>query len=209
MMRCKMNFTELKQRHDTMAAIVDAAAAKTGKKRANSAYVHTLLDGKHIFDFGAVGKITFDPDKVSAENRARAMMHGFKQRIIDAGALEAGADGKVDVAQKYAEMARVADHLMSGSPDWNVKASGDGFGAVSLVSQALVRIGKFADVVAANEWVKTLANDKFDGKIGKAREFLATSTKIREAIRAIEDEQAKSRAAKTPDLDADAMLGEI
>ena len=182
-----------------------AAPSTEAKRRANSAYVHTILDGCHVFDFGqAVGKIVFDPAKASAENRARAMMHGFKQRIIDAGALEAGPDGKVSVADKFAEMKRVADHIMSGSPDWNVKAAeGERVGA-SLVSQALVRIGKAADLVAANELVKKLAADKFDGKIGKAREHLATATKIREAIRAIEDE-----AASKTTLNADAMLDEL
>ena len=175
------------------------------KRRANSAYTHTILNGCHTFDFGqAIGKLTFDPAKASAENRARAMMHGFKQRIIDAAALEAGADGKVDVAAKFSEMKRIVDHLESGAVEWNVKTADGERGSASLVSQALVRIGKATDLVAANEMVKKLAADKFEGKIGKAREHLATATKVREAIRAIEDESA----AKTA-LNADAMLDEL
>jgi hypothetical protein len=179
------------------------------KRRANSAYAFSKVDGKLVFDFGAVGKVAFDPEKASAENRARAMLHGFKQRIIDAGALEAGADGKVDVVAKFAEMARVADHLMSGSSEWNVKATGEGVGASSLVSQALVKIGKFADVVAANTWVKSVADTKFGGEMKKARDFLATAQVVRDGIRLIEDERAAERIKANPTLNPDDMLNEI
>lgn len=186
------------------------------KKRANSVYTYRVADGKQVFDFGTIGTITFDPDKASAENRARAMAHGFKQRIVDAGALEAGADGKVDPVAKFNEMHRVAEHLMSGSADWNLR-TGEGGGGVSYVTKALMRLRTYGgqDVSTAdkaNAWVKALAESTkpevvkygFKGQVGKARTWLeANSKRIAETIKAIKEEEV---AAASAGVDADEML---
>ena len=187
------------------------------KKRANSVYTFTVQDGKQRFDFGTIGTIVFDADKASAENRARAMAHGFKQRIVDAGALEAGADGKVDPVAKFNEMFRVAEHLMSGSVEWNVK--GGGAGATSYVTRALVALGTFAktDVSTydkANAFVKSLAESTkpevvkygFKGQVGKARAWLEANSKaIAAEIDRIKAEEAKDVAP----ADADAILDDL
>jgi hypothetical protein len=187
------------------------------KKRANSVYTFAVQDGKQVFDFAAIGKIVFDPDKVSAENRARAMAHGFKQRIVDAGALEAGAGGKVDPVAKFNEMFRVAEHLMSGSAEWNVK--GGGAGASSYVTRALVALGTFAktDVSThdkANAFVKSLAESTkpevikygFKGQVGKARAWLEANSK---AISAEIDKIKAAEAADVTPADADAILDDL
>ena len=57
------------------------------KAKANSTITHSMQDGKIEFRVLNAGSFSFDPDKVSAENRARAMIHGFVQRISDGGAL--------------------------------------------------------------------------------------------------------------------------
>lgn len=188
----------------------DDVAVET-KRRANSFYTYSVQDGKQVFDFGTVGKIVFDANRASAENRARAMAHGFKQRIVDAGALSADpVTGKVSPAEKLAEMARIADHIMSGSPEWNIRTGGEGSssggGAVSLVSRALVRIGAAKDVVEANAKVKIIADRNFGGEMKKARDYLASSKALKEAIAAI---QAEELAAKPTSLDADKALEEL
>lgn len=187
------------------------------KRRANSVYAFAVQDGKLTFDFGAIGKLSFDPEKASAENRSRAMKHGFKQRIIDAAALSAGADGKVDPADKFAEMARVIEHLESGSTDWNLKAAAPQAG--SYVTKALVRLATYggADTSTpelANAYVKALADSTrpeivkfgFGGQVGKVRTWLeANSAKIRSAVEAIKAEEL----AKIETVDADDLLGEL
>ena len=66
--------------------------SKMEKKRANSIITVSRFDNKLTFAFLGVGQFVFDPDRVSAENRARAMMHGFEQRIRDAAALSVDRD---------------------------------------------------------------------------------------------------------------------
>ena len=192
------------------------------KKRANSAYTYAVIDGCQVFDFGpAVGRIVFDPARVSAENRSRAMTHGFKQRIVDAGAISADeATGRVDVGAKFAEMKRIADHLMSGSPDWNIRVAADGGagpGRASMVTRALVRIGTFQgrDVSTpdlANAFVRALAESKnpalakygFGGQVGKVRAWLEKSSRtVSEMIDRIRAEEAAGQ------VDVDAALGEL
>lgn len=97
--------------------------SKSDKKRVNSIITVTRWDNKLKFAFTGVGDFTFDPDKVSAENRARAMVHGFEQRVRDAAALSVDRDtGKSATAQaKFDAAKRIADHLMSGATEWNLK----------------------------------------------------------------------------------------
>lgn len=97
--------------------------AKSDKKRVNSIITVTRWDNKLKFAFTGVGDFTFDPDKVSAENRARAMVHGFEQRIRDAAALSVDRDtGKsATPTAKFDAAKRIADHLMSGAAEWNLK----------------------------------------------------------------------------------------
>jgi len=97
--------------------------SKSDKKRVNSIITVTRWDNKLKFAFTGVGDFTFDPDKVSAENRARAMVHGFEQRVRDAAALSVDRDtGKsASPTAKFEAAKRIADHLMSGATEWNLK----------------------------------------------------------------------------------------
>lgn len=192
--------------------------AATPKKRANSAAIFTVQDGKLTWDYGPLGKAVFDPNKASAENRARAMLHGFKQRIGDKAALEADpATGKTSPAEKLAKQLQIIEHLESGSTDWNMKAGGGG-GNVSYVTRALVRLGVYSgtdvsDPTKALAFIKSLADSPhpkivalgFKGQTGKVRDWLERSTKIAEAIEAIKAEER----ASAPAVDPDALLEEI
>lgn len=98
------------------------------KAKANSTITHSMQDGKIEFRVLNAGSFTFDPDKVSAENRARAMIHGFVQRISDGGALSRNPDTGLPAtpADKMARMQRIADHLMSGTTEWALRVAAAG-----------------------------------------------------------------------------------
>lgn len=191
--------------------IKPAALAAEGKRRSNSAYAFSLVDGRMVFDYGTIGRLVFDPSKVSATNRARAMMHGLKQRIVDSAALDADASGKVNVAQKYAEMQRVIEHLESGSEEWNLKPSAGTTGPASYVTQALVALASYqgqdtSTAELANAFVKRVADApklKLGGEMGKARKWLEANSKV------IRDKIAELRAAEAPVVDADAELSAL
>ena len=95
------------------------------KAKANSTITHSMQDGKIEFRVLNAGSFTFDPDKVSAENRARAMIHGFVQRISDGGALSRNPETGLPAtpADKMARMQRIADHLMSGATEWALRVA--------------------------------------------------------------------------------------
>jgi uncharacterized FAD-dependent dehydrogenase len=184
---------------------------KSFKQRANSAYSFSIKDGKLVWDFGSIGVLRFDPDKASAVNRHRAIAHGFKQRIIDAGALDADANGKVSPSDKYEQMKRVVEHLESGSTDWNLKPTVGTTGPASYVTKALVALGTYqgTDVSTtelANAFVQRVSKiEKLNlkGEMGKARDWLEKSSKQ------IRDKIAELRAAETPAVDADAELAAL
>lgn len=98
------------------------------KAKANSTITHSMQDGKIEFRVLNAGSFSFDPDKVSAENRARAMIHGFVQRISDGGALSRNPDTGLPAtpADKMARMQRIADHLMSGATEWALRVAAAG-----------------------------------------------------------------------------------
>jgi len=114
---------------------------ENGKVKSNSTITCVQMDGKLDFTVLGAGKFTFDPDRVSAVNRARAMIHGFRQRISDGGALSRNPDtGKpASPADKLARMMRISDHLMSGSDVWELSAGSPGMDA-GLVIQAIMRV---------------------------------------------------------------------
>lgn len=227
--------------YDSKTLEVGFAAER--KQRANSAYVFGMRDGKMTWTYpglvpvahkGADGMgtgeftmvdavLTLDPAKVSAVNRARAMIFGLKQRVNDAAALEAGPDGRVDRKAKYDEQRRMIEHLESGTDDWNLKPAAPSNVQASYVTRALVAMGTYAanlamfggtgaekvdvsDEAKANAFVKRIADSpalKLKGEVGKARDWLEkNSRKVREKI-------AELRAAEAPAFDADAMVEEI
>ena len=175
----------------------------TEKKRANAIAQFSMQDGVLTWDFGAIGKVTLDPEKVSAVNRARAMTFGLKQRVADAAALsrdpETGASATPE--EKFAEMTRMAEHLASGTDQWELRAAGPRDDAASWVSKALVHLGKAANTTEANEKVRKLAEAKFGGEIGKARAALAKATDVAAAIL-----ELRTAAQPVGDMDADEML---
>ena len=118
------------------------------KVKSNSVMTVKQMDGKLVFAFLGAGEFAFDPDKASAENRARAMMYGFKQRIADGAALSRDTEtGKAATPEeKMAEARKIADHYMTGSTDWALKVAERQEGDGTWLAKALVALGKAAGV---------------------------------------------------------------
>jgi hypothetical protein len=178
--------------------------AITKKARAGSIIQVTRMDGKLIFDVKGAGNLTLDPDKVSAENRSRAMYHGFEQRVRDAGALLRDTDnGKsATPADKLAAMARIVEHLMSGATEWAIKAAAGGGTDHGLTILALMRV-KAWDIDQASAQIEKIAL----AKGLERKDVLANLAKNPEIIRAVGDIKAE-RAAKSA-VDASDLLDEM
>ncbi len=177
--------------------------SKSDKKRANSIITVSRFDNKLTFAFAGVGQFVFDPDKVSAENRARAMIHGFEQRIRDAAALSVDRDtGRSATAQEKHDAAlRIAEHLMSGSTDWNLRpAAGPGVDA-GLTIQAMMRaLGK--DLEAVEALIAATCAKRGVDRTG-ALKIWAAAKQVAQAILDIKRERASGGA------DAEDLLAEM
>lgn len=177
--------------------------SKTDKKRVNSIITVSRFDNKLTFAFAGVGQFVFDPDKVSAENRARAMMHGFEQRIRDAAALSVDREtGKSATAQaKHDAALRIAEHLMSGSTEWAIRVAASAGPDAGLTPLAMMRaLGKTLDDVEA-VIAATMAKREIDR--AAALKLWANSKQVAQAILDIKRERADAGA------DAEDLLGEI
>ena len=177
--------------------------SKTDKKRVNSIITVSRFDNKLTFAFAGVGQFVFDPDKVSAENRARAMMHGFEQRIRDAAALSVDREtGKSATAQaKHDAALRIAEHLMSGSTEWAIRVAVSAGPDAGLTLQAMMRaLGKSLDDVEA-VIAATMTKREIDR--AAALKLWANSKQVAQAILDIKRERADAGA------DAEDLLGEI
>lgn len=179
------------------------------KTKSNSVTTVTYLDGKLVFGFAELGAFTFDPDKVSAVNRARAMMHGFEQRIRDGGALvrdaETGASATPE--QKREAMLRIAEHLMAGGDEWALKVAAPKRDDPGLLLAAIMRaLGKDEAGVKALI-ASTMAKRGVDES--SALKVWQDTRQVIAAKAEIVAERAAARAAQSKGQSVDDLLAEI
>ena len=140
--------------------------------------------------------LTLDGANLSSAIRQQALMHGLKQKLIDAAAIsrdpETGKSATPD--DKWAAVMAVYNRLLRG--EWNA-ARGEGTGAGNgLLFRALVRMypAKTADQLRAY----------LDGKTKAEQAALRANPKVAAII-----EEIKAESAKSADVDTDAMLDEL
>ena len=127
--------------------------------------------------------------------RQRAMMHGLKQKLVDAAAISRNPDtGRSATAgDKEAAVREVFERLMSG--EWNKTREGgeggEGGASSGLLVRALIRMGKTTD--EAKVFVAGLTKEQ--------QAALRTSAKIAPVIDTI-----RAESAKADRIDADALL---
>ena len=177
------------------------------KVKSNSVMTWKQVDGKLVCTVVGVGDITFDPDKASAVNRARAMMHGFKQRLADGAALVRDTEtGLPATAQeKFDSIKRLAVHYESGSDEWALrvaepKTEGDG----TWLCKALVALGKARDIEHAEGLVVKFATKAHAGQMGPARKALLAASDIRAKVL-----ELKAAAVPASKVSADDLLADL
>lgn len=119
---------------------------------------------------------------------ARAMMHGYKQKISDAGAMARDTEtGLADNAARVEKMRRMAETLANGQ--WELERTGGGAGPGVLARAVAEAMGKDLDVV--REWLK--------GKSVAERTALRNDPKILPIVQRMEAEAAS-------DIDTEDLL---
>lgn len=137
-------------------------------------------------------------DKVSASNRAEAVIMGFKQRIGDAAAIPFNQRLKryATPREKYDAMLRLVEHYNSGAEEWSPRrqATGGGVsGAELMLTQALSE--------AYPTWTVEAIRAKVVGMTAPERTSLCEHHKLRPII-----ERLRRAALEEAGVDADKLL---
>jgi hypothetical protein len=87
-----------------------------------------LIDGtKIVFSFEGCEQVIFDATKVSEQNRAYAIMHGFQARIGDNAAIQKSAENGYVVTEQMRREAvlEMVEHYENPTQtNWNLRAAG-------------------------------------------------------------------------------------
>ncbi len=146
-------------------------------------------------------RITMDAEALAPTIIEQGLMHGLKQKLVDAAAISRNPDTgrSATVADKYDAVREVADRLLAG--EWNKTREGGAGSGVSLLLAALTRMydgRKTKDEVVAF----------LDGKTDAEKAALRASPKVAPIIAEIKlEREAAKPAAKS--VDTDAMLDEL
>lgn len=172
------------------------------KAKSNSVVTTSLVEGKLVIAVLGSGSVTFDPSKADKALRQRAEMHGWTQRLVDAAAMSRDdvTGQPATPADKFEAIKGLADHYMSGTPDWSRKSAG-GFGkSITLAAIALVQ-GITYEAAEAN--VAAMAKKRGE-EAKETLKFLATGGRVMKAIAEI-----RAKAVKPASVDADKALAEM
>lgn len=142
--------------------------------------------------------IEVDVSKLTPEIQKQAMLHGLKQKLVDAAAIARDTSNgqKATITEKYNAVKEVADRLTGADPTWNKvrEAGASGGGSTSLLARALVKVsGKSREEIDAY----------LDTKTKEEKAALKVSAKIAPVIAQLQAESNKS------DVDGDALLNEL
>lgn len=126
----------------------------------------------------------------------QAMMHGLKQKLVDAAAISRNPDtGRAaSVADKYDAVKEVYDRLLSG--EWNKRREGGAGASGGLLFRALCRM---YDGKKTPDDIRVF----LDGKTDAEKAALRKNSKVAAIIEDIRAESAKDSGASGDDLLAD------
>lgn len=140
--------------------------------------------------------LTMREDALNSDVQQYAMMHGLKQKLVDAAAISRNTEtGRpASVEDKYQAVKVVFDRLLAGQ--WNATREGGG-NAGGLLLQALVRM--YAGRKTPEE-LKAFLADKTDAE----KTALRKNPRVAQIIEDIRAEQGKAA-----NIDTDELLGEL
>lgn len=157
--------------------------------------VSAAIDGTRLtLTFASGQTLEMDAGDLTPDIREAALMHGLKQKLVDAAAISRnpGTGKSATPADKFEVVRVVFDRLAAGM--WNAPREGGG-NAGGILLRALVRhTGKPEDVL--REWLA--------GQSDEAKAALRLNPRIAAHIAAIQAERAGAA-----DIDTDALLGEV
>lgn len=157
--------------------------------------IETVINGDTLtltFDNGEV--LTIGQRQLTPEVEQSALMHGLKQKLVDAAAISRNPDTgrSATTEDKYNAVREVYDRLLAGQ--WNKqREGGTGAGSGGLLFRALVRLYP----TKTPEQIRAFLEAKSDAEKATLRKLPAVAAII---------EQLKAESAKTDGIDGAALL---
>jgi hypothetical protein len=154
--------------------------------------------------------IVVSVSNMHAANVEFGLLFGIQSRLSNAAAIDK-ADKKTGIVRsaqevidlRHAALQQIADHLNSGSADWDVARAGGGVDNSGLTMEAIARVYFKSDVNLAEQKVTALA----DKKMVTRKEMLATYANIPDVAAMMGTIRAE-RAQRTG-IDAVALADEL
>lgn len=147
-----------------------------------------------VLTFAHGETLRLSASQISGAIAQQAMMHGLKQKLVDAAAISRNPDtGRAaSVADKFDAVKEVYDRLLSG--EWNKRREGGAATSGGLLFRALCRMydGK-KDVDAIREFL--------EAKTDAEKAALRKNSKVAAII-----EEIRAESAKPGDVDGDELL---
>lgn len=142
--------------------------------------------------------LVLNMEKVSSGNQTYAALHGMKQRVTDAAALDRGAS----VAEKFAEMRALVGHYESGDVPWNRPGGGGGGFRLDegLVVACVASVLFGGDVEKANAAIDNIARKRDVSRAEAIKAFYNTAD--------VKPEYASRAAKRSAKVDAAGLVAE-
>ena len=135
------------------------------------------------------------PESLAPEIQRAAMIHGLKQKLVDAAAISRDtATGRAaTIATKYDAVREIFDRITGETPSWNKPRAGGAGGQGGLLARAIARY-KSVPTEAAKAYLERLTDAQ--------KQALRVDPRIATIIN-----ELRAESAKPAGIDTDALLG--
>lgn len=122
-------------------------------------------EGQLHLTFADGDKITLHSRQLTEEIRAQALLHGLKQKLVDAAAISRDPETgrSATLADKKAAVMEVFDRILAGQWNKGREGGGDGVGRASLLFLALQRLQPNKPAAAIEAWLAARTDEEKAG----------------------------------------------
>ena len=152
-------------------------------------------DGTLILEFRHGETLQVRPETLSPEIQRAALLHGLKQKLVDAAAIsrDTTTGRAATIITKYDAVREIFDRITGENPSWNKPRAGGAGGQGGLLARAIARY-KGVEVSAAKAYLDRLTDAQ--------KQALRVDPRIATVIN-----ELRMESAKPAGIDTDALLG--
>lgn len=151
-------------------------------------------DGSLVLEFRHGETLRVHPESLNPEIQRAAMLHGLKQKLVDAAAIsrDTTTGRAATIATKYNAVREIFDRITGENPSWNKPRAGGAGGPGGLLARAIARY-KSVSVEQAKAYLDRLTDAQ--------KQALRVDPRIAAIIN-----ELRLESAKPAGIDTDALL---